>query len=179
MGVCVFVLTLAVAPYYISGDQRSYINSYDGIADLSLAEGFAFYAATLGSTEIVHYLLTWLTSGFGIEKNFVMAVSNALLAYFSMRVFEKWRASVLVAVAIVITNFYMFVLYFAAERLKFGFLFLSVSILYLGQSKRFYMLVVLAVFLHIQVLLAYASMFFAQLVKNTVRFFKTLQLSLK
>lgn len=178
-GACVFLLTLTIAPYYILGDQWSYIYSYNYLVDLNWVEGFAFYTATLSSTEIVHYLLTKLASGYGIEKNFLMAVSNALLAYLTMRLFEKLKASVFIAMAIVFTNFYMFVMYFAAERLKFGFIFLTLSILHLGQGKRFYVLSALAVFSHVQVLLVYGSIYFTQLVKKFTRFYQTLKLSYK
>ena len=124
VGALVFFLTLLVAPYYTSGDQEHYIKAYDGVAGLSLVEGFSFYTDTLSSTEIVHYSLISLGNWFGAEKNFLMAISNAILAYLSMRCFEKLKASVLVAVAIVVLNFYSIVLYFSAERLKFGYIFL-------------------------------------------------------
>lgn len=179
VALCVFVLTLIVAPYYLGGDQRTYIVVYDKLFKLNFQEGFEFYTQTLTSKEYVHYSIIWLASGLGVDKNLVMAVSNAVLAYFAMRVFEKWRVSIFVAITIILTNYYMLVLYFAAERLKFGFLFLVISMLYIRKNNRFYMLAGLAIFAHAQVLLLYVSMLFAQLSMFVARFFKTFQFSIK
>lgn len=179
MAVCVFALTLLIAPYYLRGDQRTYIAVYEKLSNMGFDEGFEYYNNWLTSKEYVHYSIIWLASGIGIAKHFVMAIANALLAYFSMRVFEKWRASIFVAMAVVLTNYYMFVLYFAAERLKFGFLFLVISLLYIGKHKRFYALVGVSIFAHAQVLLLYAGMFFTQTIMSVTAFLKTFQFSIK
>lgn len=179
VALCVFALTLLIAPYYVGGDQRTYIAVYEKLSNLAFQEGFELYTRTLTSQEYVHYSVIWLTSGFGIEKNLVMAVSNAFLAYFSMRLLEKWKVSIFVAITIVLTNYYMLVLYFAAERLKFGFLFLVVSMLYIRKNNRFFMLAGLSIFAHAQMLMLYASMLFTQMSMFVARFFKTLQFSVK
>lgn len=179
VALCVFILTLIIAPYYIGGDQRTYISVYDKLFKLDFQEGFEFYTQTLTSKEYVHYSIIWLASGLGVDKNLVMAVSNAFLAYFAMRVFEKWRVSIFVAITIVLANYYMLVLYFAAERLKFGFLFLVLSMLYIKRNNRFYMLAGLAIFAHAQVLLLYVSMLFTQVSMFLARFFKTFEFSIK
>jgi hypothetical protein len=179
VAICVFTLTLLIAPYYIHGDQRSYIAVYEKLSSMGFNEGYEYYNNWLTSKEYVHYAISWLGSGIGVEKNFVMGISNALLAYFSIRLIEKWGASIALGIMIVLTNFYMFVVYFAAERLKFGILFLVISMLYLGKHKRFYTLAAVAMFAHVQVLLFYVSMFFTQMMMSLARFFRTFQFSMK
>ncbi|NMM13772.1 MAG: hypothetical protein HHJ17_09600 [Rhodoferax sp.] len=174
LSVCVFVflLSLLISPYYIYGDQNSYKNTYDGISNLSLLEGFYFYNSNLGSQELVHYFITWLASGAGFDKDLIMAMSNSLLAYLSMKFFEKLKVSVFVASVITSSNFYYFVLYFAAERLKFGFIFLFISLLVKNNKKLFLLSAVLAVLSHVQVLLIYVSMFFIRIGSSLLKFYK-------
>jgi hypothetical protein len=63
---------------------------------------------------------------------------------------------------IVLTNFYMFVLYFAAERLKFGFLFLVLSLLYSNKPWQSYSLAFLSIWSHFSMLLIYAGVWMAE-----------------
>lgn len=175
----VFVLSILISPYYFSGDQEYYIKLYNDLSELGLKEGFVLYSEAVSSKELTHYLLIWTASGLGVDKIVLMTMANSLLAYVLMRLFQKWGASFLVAMGIVVSNFYIFVLYFAAERLKLGFLFLALSMLYVGKDKRFYMATILAVFSHLQVLLIYASMLFVRMVKGMTRFLTTMLLPIR
>lgn len=179
VAVCVFLLTLLIAPYYVEGDQHWYIIAYNELSDLGLVEGYESYQNMVGSKEYIHYLLIRLASGLGVEKDVFVGISNAFLAYFAMKLFEKWKVSVFVAMSIVLTNFYMVVMYFAAERLKFGFIFLVLSMMYVGSNKRFYALAFLAVSAHVQVLVMYASILFNHLFRAVARFARTLRISVK
>lgn len=177
--ISILIITLLISPYYTDGDQALYRKVYQGVANLGIVEGFIYYTLVLRSSEFIHYFIIWSARGFGIEKDFLMASSNAFLVYFSMKLFEKWKVSIFVSMAIVLTNYYLFVMYLAAERLKFGFLILVVSMIYLGQNKRFYLTAVLAVFAHVQMLLIYASMLFERLVNAVIQIFKTSKFTYK
>lgn len=162
----VLLLSLWIMPLYTEGDQRFYRMVYDALPDLSLAEGFRFYSQNLGSQEFTHFLLSWTVSRF-LGQDLFIAFSNAILAYIVMSVFQKWKASVIIALLIVLTNFYFLVLYFAAERLKFGVMFLALSMLYIDQLRlgrstllRFVGFSWLAIISHAQVLLVYAAIAF-------------------
>ncbi len=138
-----------------------------------MIEAYLIYPTYTSSSEFVHFFVVWLASGFGIEKNLVMATVNSLLAFFLMKLFEKWRVSLLVASSICITNFYMLVLYFAAERLKFGVLFFIMSAYYLQNSKKKSLaLSLLAVASHVQILIPYAALLSSQFFSS--RFFRSL-----
>jgi hypothetical protein len=66
-----------------------------------------------------------------------------------------------VAASIVLTNFYFYVLFFAAERLKVSFIFLTMALVYVNGSK-FYFFSILSVISHIQVLAVYVMLFFRE-----------------
>lgn len=172
--VLVFLLSLLIMPFYIGGDQVNYRIVYEALPDLDLTEGFLFYYRYTTSTEYVHFYLSWLASRF-IEKDIFIAFANAIFAYVAMSLFLKWKVSVVIAFLLVITNYYFFVLYFAAERLKFGFIFLALSLTHIDQVKRFYGFAVLAVISHIQVLIAYGTILFNFIVRRMLKLFRTLK----
>lgn len=168
----VFLLSFLIMPFYINGDQSLYRKVYETLPDFGLTEGFLFYSRSLGSQEFVHFFLSWVASRF-VDKDLFIAFSNAILAYVSMSLFRKWQASVIMAFLLVLTNFYFLVIYFAAERLKFGFMFLALSLIYIDQIKRFYGFAVLALISHVQVLIVYGAILFNIFVRGILKLFRT------
>lgn len=176
----VFFLSLLLAPYYNEGDQITYTMVYDLVSDLSLIDGFIAYSGTLGgTTEFIHYLVISITSGWGVEKNTVMACANTILAFILMRLFREWKVYLWTAVAIVLTNYYLIGMYFAAERLKFGFIFLSMSMLFVNRKIPFYASALLAVGSHVQTLIMYGSLLFAEKSKALILQLKTFKTNYK
>lgn len=176
----VFISSLLFAPFYFAGDQVFYGLTYESMQGLDLMEAYSAYPRYMSSKELVHFFVIFLTSGLEIEKNLVMAAINSLLAFFLMKLFEQWQVSLLVASLICITNFYMLVLYFAAERLKFGVLFFIASAFYLRHKKTSLALSILAVISHIQLIIPYAALLFSKFFSNLgLRSFLTFRLSYK
>lgn len=171
--ILVFIFSLVICPYYINGDQIVYIKLYEGLRNLNLREGFIFYMSNIDSKEFGHFFLSWLGSNWHIEKDLFIAISNASLAYFALSLFQKWKVSVIIAVMLVTTNFYFLGLYFAAERLKFGVIFLVLSIIYINKIKRFYVFTFLSIISHIQMLGIYIPIFFNVFVKQLLKIFRT------
>jgi len=172
MVLMVFLLSLIISPFYVGGDQVHYRAVYERLPDLGIIEAFTFYSSSLSSLEMVHFFLSWLASRV-VEKDLFVALSNAALAYATILLFRKWRVSLLITALFIFTNFYWFVLYFSAERLKFGILFLFLSILYLERIKVFCFLGFLALISHVQVILIYTSLLFQFVLKKLLRFFTT------
>lgn len=162
----VFVISLLFAPYYFAGDQVFYGLTYKNMAGRDLMEAYSIYPEYMSSRELVHFFIIWLASGLGVEKNLVMGAANGLLALSLMKLCEQWRVSLLVAASLCITNFYIVVLYFSSERLKFGVLIFLVSVYYLHKRKTSIALSLLAIFAHIQLLIPYASWLFYKLVSS-------------
>ena len=158
----VFLISLFLAPYYFKGDQIQYIGAYNTVYGHNFIDGFLAYRFYLSTEEPIHYSIVWVFSNLGFGKNVVMAAANSMLAYLLMRVLAEWRVSIYVALALVFTNYYFLVLYFAAERLKFGFIFLLLAVLF---SKRggwppiFFSFV--AVLAHLQLIIFYAAHLFS------------------
>ena len=177
----VFLLSLFFAPFYYSGDQARYLDIYNNLPGLHLFEGLDVYHTSIGSKEIIHYLIVWITSNLGLGKNFVMAIANSILAYLIMRLFLHWRLSIYVSVAVIFTNFYLLTLYFSAERLKFAFIFtiLSLPYSYRRQTKLSFSFALTSVLAHSQQILIYASLVFSSFMLVFSASLKTGMLNLK
>ena len=100
-------------------------------------------------------------SNLGFGKNVVMATANSVLAYLLMRTLAEWRVSIYMALALVLTNFYVLVLYFAAERLKFGFIFLLLAVLFSNRKGSSVFLAIASIMAHIQLIILYAAQLFS------------------
>lgn len=162
IGVVVFFTSLVLSRLYVEGDQLGYHRAYSLMEGLGLRDGFIMYEHNVSGAEYVHFFLSLLGSNLGIDKNALMSLFNAIFAVYSLKLLEKWGADFRVACLIVLTNFYMFVLYFAAERLKIGFLFLVLSQLHSNRPRHSYLLVFLSIWSHFSMLLIYASAWIAK-----------------
>ncbi len=174
-----FLFSLFFSPYYYGGDQRGYTAAYEAVFGHNFIDGFIAYNAHVSSAEPVHYLVVWVASNLGLKKNIVMAVANAILANLLFRLLIKWRVSVYIAWAIVFTNFYVLVLYFAAERLKFGFIFLLLALLASKKPKRASVFSALSILAHAQMIIFYASHVFSVVSSRFLTTLKTLKISRK
>ncbi len=172
----VLLLSLLITPLYTGGDQGIYRKVYEALPGLGLTEGFLFYSRKLTSREFVHFFLSWVASRF-VDKDLFIAFSNAILAHVTMSLFQKLKASIFIGFLLLLTNFYFLVLYFAAERLKFGFIFLALSMIYIDQVKRIYGFATLAVISHAQVIIVYVSILFNFFVRKILRLFYTGKIS--
>lgn len=162
--ILIFFISLAISPFYTGGDQSSYIAVYNSLNNLSLSEGYYAYFQGLSSREPVAFFISWASSHF-LSKNEFVAIANSLLAFSLMRLFLKWKASITLGALITLSNFYFYVLYFAAERLKFGFIFLALSLLFVG-SKSFIIHVAASVMSHAQLFIVYITILFKQLISE-------------
>jgi len=160
-----FILTMLIMPLYVDGDQSVYREVYSALADFDLKDAFLYYKAHLSSSEYVHFFLSWVLNPI-VDKDLFIAFSNAIFGYVLMVLLQKWKATPVISFMIVFTNFYLLVLYFAAERLKFGFIFLTISLIYLDQIKRFYGFTILAIISHVQVLIVYGSIALYAVIKK-------------
>jgi hypothetical protein len=172
----VLILSLIMVPLYVNGDQATYIETYNLMARHGLVEGFLEYSARYGYTpEFVHFLVVWTGSHVGLDKAVLMSLANCMLAYYMMRLLISWNVSFAIALIVVLTNFYMYGLYFAGERLKFGFLFFAVSLVYIGKRNIFFTTASLSVFGHVQMLILYGVVAFKDFTQDVFRSFQTLR----
>ena len=175
VALVVFILSLIISPYYILGDQENYRKFYEEIPSLNFIDGFLHYSLSLSSKEPGYYTITWIFSRF-LEKDLFVSILNAILAFYSMQLLIKWRASIYVAASIVLTNFYFYVLFFAAERLKVSFMFLTIALLYVNGPK-FYFFSMLSIISHIQSLVIYVMLFFRATLIEFFRIIKSAKIN--
>lgn len=162
----VFVFSLMIDSFYTEGDPSLYRKVYEELIGVNLEDGYTLYSTNLDSKEFVHFVLSWLASNIGIERDIFNAVSSAILAYVAMLVFYERKASVLIAATIVLTNLYFILLYTTTERLKIGVIFFCLSLLFRNKSIRFYAFVFVAIISHAQILVLYLSMFLYKFYKD-------------
>lgn len=155
----VFAGSLYIGPFYVLGDQVHYRKVYENLAGLSLVDGYIYYNSALDSLEFVHFFLSWLASRF-LDKDLFIAIANASLAWVAFELFQKWKASIFITALLVLTNYYLIAMYFSAERLKFGFIFLGLSFLYIDKVRCFYVFSFFSLIAHAQTLIVYFSLFF-------------------
>tara|TARA_R100001143_G_C3358907_1_gene134284 strand:+ start:2554 stop:3558 length:1005 start_codon:yes stop_codon:yes gene_type:complete len=129
VSLIVFSFSLIVYEFYYAGDQIAYHSAYDVVPGLNLSEAMELYNQHVSSAEYVHFLFSYIGSTLGVDKNLWFSAWNSLFSILIMRFFISRGVPFWLSTAIVFTNFYVLVLYFAAERLKFGFLFMSVALL--------------------------------------------------
>jgi len=160
VALIVFALSLLISPHYMLGDQEHYRGVFEILPTLSFVNGFIHYSQALSSIEPGHYTISWIFSRF-LEKDLFISILNTILAFYSMQLLIRWRASIYVAASIVLTNFYFYVLFFAAERLKVSFIFLTMALAHVNGSK-FYFFSALSAISHIQILIVYMMLLFRE-----------------
>ncbi len=163
VALIVFALSLLISPHYMLGDQEHYRGVFEILPTLNFVDGFIHYSQALSSIEPGHYTISWIFSRF-LEKDLFISILNTILAFYSMQLLIRWRASIYVAASIVLTNFYFYVLFFAAERLKVSFIFLTMALVYVNGSK-FYFFSILSVISHIQILAVYVMLLFREFIR--------------
>lgn len=168
----VFALSMMISPYYTDGDQLHYRRVYDEISSFKLFEAYTYYRSSLDSSELVHFLITYFASPI-LSKDFLVSLFNAALAYAAIQLSRTLGASAFIAALIPLTNYYFFVMYFSAERLKFAMIFLLLGMCCINKYRSFYFYSILAVLSHTQTLIIYASMLLRLFFHNLLHLFKT------
>ena len=173
----IFFISIFLGSLYLEGDQSSYIFTYEGLRGKGIVEAYIFYVFYLSSAEFIHFLLSWISSNLGFSKLFIMSLSNVFLSYLIIKLFDRLKVNFALTSIFLLSNFYLFVLFFAAERLKFGFIFFLISILY---SKRFFPLFAfLSIISHLQMILVYSGRIFQIILNYFINFLGTLKIHYK
>jgi len=148
-GFFVFLASLFFYPYYQSGDQYHYRGFYDIVHSYDLVSAYSLYKASLGSSEPVYFGIVYFLGGV-IPKDLLFSAANGLLVFFSVRWLVIKNVNPFVIVSL-LPNFYLLVLFFAAERLKISFLFFSIGVFFYGCKRHSFWVV--AIFAHTQIAL--------------------------
>jgi hypothetical protein len=168
----IFIISLFFTPFYYEGDQVFYNDAYNAVKNKNIINGFIDYQFHINSQEPIHFFIDWVFSNIGIDKNVVMSFFNALLASFFTYYFISLNTSYLVIFPTIFLNFYFIVLYFAAERLKFGFLFLILALLNQKDKKKQIFYLLLSIASHTQIILYLLAKIFSNFCTKLFLVFK-------
>lgn len=157
-----FVISSIFLPLYTGGDQVYYRGFYEILPAFGFLEGFDNYRSMLGSSEPVYFLIVYAFSNF-LDKDILMSLLNAALGYFLALWLLRKNVS-LIIVGLLLLNFYLLVLFFSAERLKLGLIFLMASITFAGALR--YVLIGFALLSHVQAMVLVVGRIFYTLTSH-------------
>ena len=97
--------------------------------------------------------MVWTASNLGIDRIFFLSLCNTFLAGLFIKIFDSFKVNFLVTSSFIITNFYLYVLFFTGERLKIGFIFFLLFFLFRKKYVLSFFFFGLAIFSHLQILI--------------------------
>lgn len=166
-----FVFSIYVAPFYTKGDQFSYSKFYEECFLPGQDQWFC-YKNTLSSSEPVYFFLSKIAHLF-LDKVTFISIFNALFVYVLTVLICNFYKAVWhrhIFIWLVFFNYYIYVLFFAAERLKFGFIFVCLALLFTNSKRAsFFCLAVLA---HTQTIFMITPYFTNLILKSKLSIFK-------
>ena len=149
----VFIISLILGNLYVGGDNNGYRTIYNGVADLDIARAYQLYNYIITTVEFVHFIFVWVASNLGIDRIFFLSMCNTFLAGLLIKVFDNLKVNFLVTSFFILTNFYLYVLFFTGERLKIGFIFFLLFFLFRKKYVLSFFFFGLAIFSHLQILI--------------------------
>ena len=175
--IFVFAISMLLGALYTEGDQIVYGKVYDAIGTFTLIEAFVFYTQNISSIEIVHFIFIWSLSSY-FPKVLLFSILNTIFAGLIIRVFDLIKVNFLVTCVFLLTNYYLYVLFFAAERLKFGFFLLALALCIQSGKILKNSLLFLSIAAHFQMILVYIPKVFDEVIASLVRVLKVQRFNL-
>jgi len=150
VAACIFFgFSIYYMQFYIHGDQRAYRGFYESILNAPIAELPLLQQRHTGSAEPLYGILMWVGAQF-TSKDIWISVFNAVLGLIVLRLLISRRVSLYIY-PLIFSNFYLIVLFFGAERLKFA---VIMALLFIASSGRWkYVFALLAPMFHFQIFL--------------------------
>lgn len=167
--ISIFFLSSYLLGIYTEGDYIDYSKAYEAILGKSYLQAFISYQGLIGSSEPIHFTISWIASNMGIDRIFFVSLFNGLTAFVFLKLGKKLNGSLVILVLIALTNFYFFALFTELERLKFGFLFFFLALYFIENKKLFIIFSIVTVLTHLQFLVIYAgflAVYFLKQIKN-------------
>jgi len=123
----IFVFSYNILGLYELGDQVHYRKFYLAIADVNFVEAFILAALYIDSIEPVYVFIMWIGSLLDIPKDIYVSFFNAFLAISLIKLCELYKVKWYI-ILLLLSNFYLLVLFTGAERLKFAYLIIIFSL---------------------------------------------------
>lgn len=157
------IFTYILSLYYVAGDQLGYHNAYRVVRGVGLWDAFHFYGLHISTSEPVHFIFFYMSSNLLLDKNIVFSILNGVLSVVVVRALKAAGVHPLVYLFLIFTNYYFYVMYLSAERLKIAAIFV-IAAAFLARSL-FSQVVfsVFAIMSHLSGALLFAGFVFARL----------------
>lgn len=167
-----FIFSMYISPFYTKGDQYYYIKFYEECFIPGEDQWFCF-TNTTGSAEPVYFLLTKIAQEF-ISKDLYISIANAILVFLiSLLVLRNykvvWHRHLFLW--LIFLNYYLIVLFFSAERLKFALIFILIAII-VSKTKAKIIFYLTALFTHVQTILLLTPYLTKIFIKSQLSLFK-------
>lgn len=128
VAVFAFFLSLFLLVRIDIGDRVLYDYIFDNINSRSLSDRIILFRSYTGSYEPMSIFIFWLGSVIFDKSILFQASLNSILYFLLFRLLVKFHLPSIVY-PILLTNFYVFVLFLSADRQKIGFIFLLLFML--------------------------------------------------
>lgn len=144
-----YFFSLYYSELYMGGDQVAYNALYQTLVETELGDISFAQREYTGSSEPLYGIVAWVGSQL-TSKNEWFSIFNAMLLASLLAMLEKRRVSRLLY-PLIFTNYYLFVIAFSAERLKFAVMLAFLA--YLAPARWKYPVASLSILFHFQGLL--------------------------
>lgn len=128
VGVICLILDILLKNHSSIDDGVFYKSAYEIISYRSVVGGYHMFQLMLGASEYLTFFIFYISSQIFEYEKFIF-FSNILLSFLIYLVYRKYEKSLLHFILTVPLNFYFLILCFAAQRLKFGVIFLLLGFL--------------------------------------------------
>ncbi|MBO8244204.1 hypothetical protein HA145_06905 [Prochlorococcus marinus XMU1411] len=154
---------------YTGGDQGAYWIFYEAVSDVGFLKVPFLGYYWLNAIEPIHLYLMWIGSAvLNIDKNLYVTIYNLVLVFGLYLFFQKEKVKVLPQI-LIFGNFYISVLLFAAERLKFAYILYIYA--QLVPTNLTYLLILISPFAHLQSLVIVVSSYLGRLSEDLKKIF--------
>jgi hypothetical protein len=150
-----YLFSLWFLNVYYLGDAAHYTRFYNALYGLDLRHWGKMQRSYLGSAEPLYRYVVGLPAYLGIDRVHYISIWNGVLTGSIGYILARFRCSIVFSV-LIFTNYYLFVLLGAAERLKFAYIMIVFSVCF-GSHRIRYAFLLLAIFFHTQALVQLAS----------------------
>ena len=134
-----------------------YSKAYYAIYDQPYLQAFFTYRGLIGSSEPIHFTLSWVASNLEFSRIYFISIWNSFTVVAFLMLGKKINGSLFILTIIALSNLYFFALFTELERLKFAFLFFFISIYFIENKKLFYTFAIITVLTHLQFLIMYSG----------------------
>lgn len=152
--IIVYVISYSLLTAYVGGDQAYYTLMYDLSRHSPLDTMSEIQRETTGSSEPLFGLIIWCLSRLG-DKVVIISLCNVILVYQIFSFYQLHKVPPIVYI-LTVTNFYIFVLFTSAERLKFAMI--LIMLFSAMRSRARYIALASAIFVHFQTVIFCVSM---------------------